>query len=255
VAGALRRSAHERLRALGFDVVRWPASTDLGVHLAEVLAATRVNCVLDVGGHVGVYGEFLRRIGYTGRIVSFEPVTRNFDLLEARSRGDVDWRVLQCGVGAVDAAAQINVSVHPGMESLLELTEAARSNHGLAVDLERLEEVALRRLDTGVLDEHLADLPEPRLLLKADTQGYDLEVVRGAAGVLDRVAAVQLELALLPAYVGAARLEEGLEELAGLGFVPTGVFSGYRDKRLRLHEVDCVFRRVPETAGATGAPE
>lgn len=223
------------------------------MHLAQLLGALQVNCVLDVGGHVGWYGDFLRRIGYRGRIVSFEPVLRNYEQLADRARGDGDWRIENCAVGDTEGPAFINVTVHPGMESLLETTEAARLQHGSQLDVEERQEVRVRRLDGGVLDDHLAGLHKPALLLKADTQGLDLEVVRGALGVLDLIGAVQLELSLRPAYVGSAMLTEGLTELASLGFEPTGIFSGYRDKQLLLHEVDCVFRRAGG-AGAAGPP-
>ena len=234
---------HRGLRAVGFDVVRWPASSDLGVHLVELMRELRINCVLDVGSHVGLYGQFLRDIGYRGRIVSFEPVTRNFELLSARARADVEWRVVQCAIGRRAGTATINVTAHPGMESLLELTEAAQRHHGATVALEDREEVTIQRLDGGILDDHLADLEEPRILLKSDTQGFDLEVVRGAADILERIPGLQLELSLRVSYVGAAGLTDALAELGDLGYVPTGIFSGYRDKRLRLFEVDCVFRR------------
>src|SRR4051812_49758697 len=46
--------------------------------LAELLTRYAVNVVLDVGANVGQYGQLLRRVGYTGHIVSFEPVPACF---------------------------------------------------------------------------------------------------------------------------------------------------------------------------------
>ena len=37
-----------------------------------------VDCVFDVGAHVGEYSTSLRRAGYSGDIVSFEPVSGSF---------------------------------------------------------------------------------------------------------------------------------------------------------------------------------
>lgn len=48
--------------------------------------------------------------------------------------------------------------------------------------------VEVRRL-ADVFDEVTAHVPDPEVLLKVDTQGYDLEVIEGAAEVLCRVAA------------------------------------------------------------------
>ena len=41
-----------------------------------MLRATDVNCVIDVGANVGQFGIALRRAGYRGCIVLFEPVRR-----------------------------------------------------------------------------------------------------------------------------------------------------------------------------------
>ena len=68
-------------RRLGLDIVRSPNEHTIGGHLAYMLHRMKVDCVLDVGAHVGGYGKNLRLAGYRGPIVSFEPVKENLLVL------------------------------------------------------------------------------------------------------------------------------------------------------------------------------
>ena len=51
------------------------------------------------------------------------------------------------------------------------------------------------------------------MLLKTDTQGWDLEVIEGAAGCLERVVALQVELSVRPIYEGSPGWLEVLARL------------------------------------------
>ena len=48
-------------------------------HVTNVLRKNKSDCILDVGANTGQYGESLRKLGYQGWIVSFEPVKAVLD--------------------------------------------------------------------------------------------------------------------------------------------------------------------------------
>ena len=75
----------------------------------------------------------------------------------------------------------------------------------------------VRRLDS-VLDEAIAASPKPRILLKLDTQGYDLPAFRGAGNGGRSVLALQSEVACVPIYEGMPRMPEQLSEYESAGF-------------------------------------
>jgi hypothetical protein len=105
-------------------------------------------------------------------------------------------------------------------------------------------EVPVRRLD-GVLDEVLADVPQPRPYLKLDTQGYDLEAFAGLGERARDVVAMQSELALVEIYEGMPRLPEALRAYEAAGFEVTAMYPVSRELRTaRVLEYDCVMVRA-----------
>jgi hypothetical protein len=108
---------------------------------------------------------------------------------------------------------------------------------------DRTEVVPVRRLD-----ELLPEVTSPgeRLFLKSDTQGYDMHVVRGARGVLNRVVGLQVELSVRQVYIGSPGYLEGIAELNSLGYEVTGLFPVQRDPAERVVNCDCVMIRADE---------
>jgi hypothetical protein len=102
------------------------------------------------------------------------------------------------------------------------------------------EEVDVRTLNDS-WQEFLDGLPQSRVFLKLDTQGSDLEVLKGATRLLPRLVGVQLEAALVPIYEQVPTFPETVLYLNSLGLGLTGMFPVSRDSLLRLIEVDCVF--------------
>ncbi len=90
------------------------------------------------------------------------------------------------------------------------------------------------------LDE--LDLPPGNILLKSDTQGHDLQVIDGAEGLLDRVAAILVETAVRPIYEGSPLLPELLAVMSGRGYELAGLFPVLGDSDgLRQIEFDALF--------------
>ena len=114
----------------------------------------------------------------------------------------------------------------------------------------------VRRLD-GLFDQMLNDVGARSVFLKMDTQGWDLEVLRGANACISRIGAVQSEIPLKTIYKGMPSFMEVITECNRLGLDITGMFPVSRDtNNLAIVEFDCVMaRRRPNTVGAlVGVP-
>ena len=234
--------ARNLARRRGYEVMRVAgghrAESLLALHLDKVFAHLDIDLVLDVGARVGDYGLWLRHNGYQGRIISFEPVSTSFATLQERADADGNWQALNMALGSADGEAEINVSRQTYFSSFLEPNAYAVDEFEQGVEIERTELVQVRRLDQ-ILPEVLSGR-RARTYLKMDTQGWDLEVLRGATEVLDQVLALQSEVSVKPIYGGMPPFEESLSEIGALGYELSGLFPVNLDSALRVVEFDCV---------------
>ena len=213
-------------------------------HVATVLKRLGVNVVLDVGANRGQYGRALRAAGYTGRIVSFEPVPSTAETLERRAAEDPDWQVHRCALGDVETTLDIHVGVGQGrLSSLLPASDFGREWNP-RIDAATTLPVPVRRLD-GMLDELVAGVDEPRIYLKLDTQGFDLRAFAGAGERVRDVVAMQSEVSMVPLYEGMPHFTEQLATYENAGFGLTGMFPVVRDEStLRVIEFDAMMVRT-----------
>ncbi len=211
-------------------------------HVAWALRRLGVTCVLDVGANTGQFGQRLRRMGYAGRIVSFEPVAATAEQLRRTAAQDPDWVVHHLALGEEDTSTQINV--RPGtMSSLLPSSDFGKGWSDRLGEA-TTETIQVRRLD-GLLDDAVAGLADPRVFLKMDTQGFDLPTMRGAGDRIGEVLGLMSEVACLPIYEGMPRLPEQLTAYEEAGFEISGFYPVTRHRpTLRAIEFDVIMVRA-----------
>jgi FkbM family methyltransferase len=212
------------------------------VQLPAVLEMYGVDLVIDVGAHEGEYAGRLRSGGYTGEIVSFEPVPRAFEELERQAKRDAAWTVHRLALGREDGTTTMNV-VHGTLSSLLPATKFGAGRYPRLQEPEQVE-VEVRRLDR-VLAETVGSLDGRRPFLKLDTQGYDLDVFAGAGDAIERFVGLQSELALMEIYKGMPGMHESLATFEKAGFEIAALYPVSRQTRTaRVLEYDCVMVRA-----------
>lgn len=236
------------LNRLGVDVVRVNRGHgDHATHLRSVLLDRRVDGAIDVGANTGQFGAFLRRIGFRGPIVSFEPVLASFAQLEKARAADAAWTAHCVALGDRSEARTMNVySGTSQFSSLLEANAYAKEAWSSSLaDVEK-REVLVRRLD-DLYDETVAVTGAQRLFLKLDTQGFDLQVLHGAPRALRNVEVIQVEVSFIPLYEAAPTGLDLLADLQSRGFHVSGMFPLSREPSLAVVEFDCVLvrRHVP----------
>jgi FkbM family methyltransferase len=230
----------------------------LPFHLAELLKKLRINCVFDVGANVGQYARMLRRNGYRGYIFSFEPVTKTFTSLEEAARGDERWKTMKVALGASRGVAQINLTSLSALNSFRRPGELWNRVLPTIAVIDK-EDVEVHTLD-DVFPELTTGIEQCRPFLKLDTQGFDVEVVKGAQNCIGKMLGLQSELAVRQLYEGAPSYLDALAYYTSLGFTPKDFYTVASDGTdMTALEVDCVMVRQasgkPRTQSMQGLKE
>ncbi|MDE0148672.1 MAG: FkbM family methyltransferase [Rhodospirillaceae bacterium] len=210
-------------------------------NLVTILGHFGVTVVLDIGAHRGEYGGYLRRAGWRGRIVSFEPQSAVRPALEERAAADGNWQVAPAmAIGGADGEIALNISAETDMSSALPLAGSAMRFTPSSAMVGR-ETVTLRRLVT-VFGDYVRD--DDTAFVKADTQGYESAVLDGAEPVMARIAGWQLELSIEPIYEGETDWRAMLDRMESLGYAAHLFIPGYFSRHIaRQLQIDGVFMR------------
>ncbi|EFQ82060.1 methyltransferase, FkbM family [Aeromicrobium marinum DSM 15272] len=228
-----------RLGRRGFELRRHSA-----VRRQSVLTRHGVDLVLDVGAAGGGYGSSLRAFGYTGDIVSFEPLSTPFADLGAVIAGDPRWTARNVALGQEAGEVVINVASNSTSSSILPMLDA-HVDAAPQVTYVGTETVTVARLDDEAR-EVVAGHRRP--FLKIDTQGFEREVLAGGADTVAACVGLQLELSLVPLYGGGMLIDEAVSWAYDHGFRMVGLEQGYAAPTGEILQIDGVFVRADPAA-------
>ena len=228
-------------RRLGFDIRRYNPVPSQYAQLVRMLSAHRINLVFDVGANAGQFGHFLRDAGYSGRIVSFEPLSIAWEQLLEASRNDPLWAVAsRAAIGSEDGEIEIHVAGNSVSSSVLNMLDS-HANAAPGSCYVGNERVPLRRLDS-IAPGYLHS--DSVAFLKIDTQGYEDRVLQGATELLDKIIGIQLELSLVPLYEGQRLFDDLFKQIKAKGFELWTMSPVFVDPQSgRLLQCDVTFFR------------
>ncbi|MGB3810716.1 MAG: FkbM family methyltransferase [Parvibaculum sp.] len=226
---------------LGYDLNRINKSGSSIALTFSLLGASRANRILDVGANNGQFASDVLTRDAKRHIVSFEPLSEPFRILNDTCGKYPNWRAApRMAIGEENGTVAVNISGYSGSSSILPIlrahTDAFPDSAYVSV-----EDVPIQRLDEAA-KPFIQD--DDRLYVKIDTQGFERQVFRGMTGILDRVVALQVELSLVQLYEGEALANEMTTEILAQGFKLFGYCNGFRDPATKaLLQADGFFIR------------
>lgn len=148
--------------------------------LAERIICTQaIDTFIDIGANIGLYTVLLGRLAQIERVISFEPVRRNYNqLLGNVFANRLDAKVDAHRIALSDCEGEATIHVDPRSTgvSRLDLNGCGRK---LSVYTEN-ETIALRRFDD------VCRLENRRIYVKIDVEGHTLEALAGMPSFFER---------------------------------------------------------------------
>ena len=217
-------------------------ATHLHAHwevLQPIGPVDKPHIILDVGAHHGWFFHCWLDWCPQAQIYAFEPAPESFVRASELYGADPRVHLFQKGVGAETGELSLNV-----------LADSQVSNSFLTPRQETWEsieyktgDISTRPVSVTTLDTFCAERGiSGAYLLKIDVQGYELEVLKGAVGILPRIDYVFVESGIQRLYEGAPSFADIFLFLEKQGFHLMHLRSWHRGNRV-LVETDMIFRR------------
>lgn len=227
--------------SVGLEVQRNQPLNEAGTQIYQAIKKINTDIILDVGANTGQFSLEIRKKGYNGKIVSFEPLLSARKKLIEYSLKDKNWLIHdQAAIGDHNGFIDINISKNSVSSSILPMMSSHSDAEGNSVYIGS-ERTAIITLDS-VADAYLND--SSNCFIKIDTQGYESQVLDGAINTLKKAKGILCELSIVPLYEGQHLWKEIIERFEKEGFVLWSLHKAFTDKRNgRTLQMDAVFLR------------
>jgi FkbM family methyltransferase len=152
---------------------------------------------IDVGAHHGEYSKFLITTGLFKKIISFEPNPTSYhqSLCSVFSTESCKYEGVNLALGDINGSLDLHCDTDTATASLLPY-ETSYISHG---------EIKKNNVEVSTLDMFLDgyDSDGRLMLIKIDTQGNDLSVIKGSIQtIMKHRPVIQTEFIYIPLYIG-----------------------------------------------------
>lgn len=238
---SIKHKIRKALWRIGYDISRFNSTSHPLARRKALLDSYNIHLVLDVGANTGHFAEQMRNdIGYSGDIISFEPLSSEFELLKEKTGNDKKWKAINCAIGDVEEKSEINIAGNSYSSSILSMLESHEKS------APESKYVGQETIDVKTLDSIMEDLSinEASIYLKIDTQGFESKVIKGAEMSLNRIDTIQLEMSLSPLYKDELLFNELYNILCSKGYTLVALEPGFSDSNSgQMLQIDGIFHR------------
>ena len=181
----------------GYQIKNKKYLYDPNKNLLKSIKHFQIKSILDVGANKGQFALRLLKNNFQGNIMSFEPLKEEYEILNKLSSEKESWKVARrCALGDINKVKKFHISGNRESSSLLKIL---RRHTDLRPESKtvKIEKINVERLDN--FKREILKL-EKNLLLKIDTQGSEIDVLKGAGKLIKDIKCLFVEVSLVPLY-------------------------------------------------------
>ena len=204
-----------------------------GVEHLKALACVQIGSVIDVGANKGQFSLAVRSLFPDVEIHAFEPLESEFQVFKSVVTGPV--KHYPMALGAEKAEARFYVTSRLDSSSLFKPGQEHQDLYGVTVSSSKA--VPVVRLSDAIDVRRLAT----PILMKLDVQGGELDVLKGAAGILQFIDTIYTEASFVTLYERQPLAGEIIAFLANRGFALRGVFNHSIAPKVGPTQADFLF--------------
>lgn len=136
------------IKLIGRDCYRLSVASNPNMQLLAALNSVSANLLFDVGANIGQFAQEIRLVGFSGKIISFEPLSSAHKHLSSAASSDPNWLIhSRAAVGDHDGEIDINIAGNSVSSSILPML-AAHSSAAEGSAYVGSERTEIIRLDT-----------------------------------------------------------------------------------------------------------
>lgn len=196
--------------------------------------------IIDVGANDGWFAKIVFRFSPLTNVISFEPLKSMIPYLIDLKRNHPNYIYENLALGENISEIQMNEFNTTGLSSLKQLNSEYSYNQiefDSSIKSQYIVEVST--LDFYVNSKNIKD----KICLKIDTQGFELEVLKGSINLLtkNQIEVIIIELMLIEKYKNASLYDEILNFLHPFGYRLFDIHTSYYESNGQLSEFDAIF--------------
>lgn len=214
----IKQKIREFTRKFGFDIIRYEPEK-IGVHpyydMSKFIGKDKP-MFFDVGANTGQTVKNFKQVFKKCEINSFEPGPATFEILKKNTSHMKNVHIWNLGIGSSTTTMVLNENNHSNMSSFLEIGDRGWG------EIDNKTTIGITTIDQFCEEQNIKMID----VLKCDTQGFELEVFKGAKTSMleNRIGLLYFEVTFIDMYKELPTLSELYDFAVNHGFELVSIY-------------------------------